>query len=212
MIKIDRLLIKDDQNNLFKIFNILSESDKHKEPYVKICFPKNKFGGALYDVDKSSEIIDNYYKQFKRLNIELIEFTYHYISGVSHFKSKNGHILQIKKLPGIKSKIPINILKIIIFDLDSLHTFNNQIIPGYFIIPNKFNLKQGRIIDIYINQKEDPNIEVGNKEGINYFDKYEFIDNEYGIRITLTDQEFKNKPANNGITFHRPLNPTANFF
>ncbi|MFA6466960.1 MAG: hypothetical protein WCV71_03805 [Patescibacteria group bacterium] len=214
MINLERLFIKDEKNNLFKIFIVLSQSDGRGEPYIKICFPKNKLGGKLYDIDKTSQIVDNYYEQFKYENKNLEEFSYHYVAGLSHFKNKNIHALKLKKLPTIKPEKfikPFLLLKIIIFNLENIKINTKKLEKNDFIVPHIFNHKNGRILHLYLNKKEDNIIyskqDDSDGELVNHINNYEFIDSDYDIKLTITDHEFKNKPLNKGIDFHRPLDP-----
>lgn len=211
MINIEKLFIKDINGNLFKICLLKNLTDKHGEPYLKICLPKKIKEGRLYDINKSSRVLDNYYEQFKYEKKFLSDFTYHYISGVSHFKFKNDHILQLKKLPRIKNDTikPFLLLKIDIFDLPEPHI--KKISKNDFIIQTPFNNKRGRILHVYLNNSDDSIIYDKKNDGdsslVNYIDSYEFIDTVNKVKLTIMDHEYKNKPNNHGIAFHRPLDP-----
>lgn len=214
MINLERLFIRDKQNNLFKIFTLKSLSDSRGEPYIKICFPKNELVGRLYDINKTSQIVDNYYKQFKYEDKNIEEFSYHYVAGLSHFKNKNAHELQLTKLPAIKPRKfikPLLLLKIIIFDLENIKINEKKLEKDDFIVPHIFNPKNGRIIHLYINKREDKIIyrkqDDDDGELVRYINKYEFVDSNYDVKLTITDHEFKNKPLNMGLHFHRPLDP-----
>lgn len=214
MINLERLFIKDKQNNLFKIFTLKSLSDSRGEPYIKICFPKNGLGGRLYDVNKTSQIIDNYYEQFKYENKNLEEFSYHYAAGLSHFKNKNTHELQLKKLPVIKPEKlikPFLLLKITIFDLENTKINEKKLEKNDFIVPHIFNHKNGRILHLYINKQGDDILyskqDDSDRKLVKYINRYEFIDNQYNIKLTIIDHEWKNKPLNKGIHFIRPPDP-----
>ncbi|MFA5830009.1 MAG: hypothetical protein WC843_06000 [Candidatus Gracilibacteria bacterium] len=209
MLELQRLLIKDNQNNLFRILQFGPGLDEKNEPYVKICFPYFD-NTRLYKMDQPGKVKDNLLSEFTPEYISINEFTYHYESGVSHFKFNNSHTKQNKKLPTIKSKVPLHLLTIYIFDLNSVPKFTKKIGKLDFALPNAFNVNNGRMIDIYIRQLTiTPEIE--DKSEINYFDKYEFEDNNLKIGLSLIDYEFKTKPQNTGIIVSRPSDPHAKF-
>lgn len=210
MLELNRLLIKDDQNNLLRILKFGSGVDKYKEPYVKICFPYFKNKVKFYKIKKPGEINDNFLEHLPYEEIKLDEFTYHYVSGVRVLKYANKHIKREEKLPTIESAKSIHLLTVIFFDLNSIPKFQKKTEELDFTLEDKFNEKSGRIVDICLSQtKFAPDIKDRTK--INYFDQYEFIDKDLNVRLSVTDYEFKNKPQKKGIAVNFPENPLEKF-
>lgn len=214
MMNLDRLLIKDEQNNLYKLFTLVSKKDSRNEPFIKICYPKTDGSGVLYDINKTSKITDSYYDQFNREDKDISEFSYHFLKGVSHFKYKINHYLQLRNLPTIKQTGSYNTIlfhTINIFDLKNFEIYKKDTQKHDFILPTIFKEKNGRILHLYLDRM-DEKIVYSEKEDedanlCNHLGTYDFIDTNSNIRLTLIDHEFKNKPLNVGAHYHRPLDP-----
>lgn len=210
MLELQRLLIKDDQNNLFRIFQFGTGIDKPQgEPYIKICFPYFK-SARLYKVDKPKKINDNFFAKLDYEEVKIDEFTYHYQSGVSHLKSSNKPIKQLRNLPKIKAVKAIHLLTMYIFDLSPVPKFEKKLGKFDFILPDKFKIKNGRMLDICLVQT-DVALDLKDKSDINYFNKYEFEDKSFKTGLTLVDYEFRNKPKCDGIFISRPHDTQCKF-
>lgn len=131
-----RIFLKDEANNYYRIFNIANPKDKKGEYYLKIMFPDIKNIRLLTGSNTDKGI----FKQQKPLENGVQEFTYHYRSGVSHFKDAEGHIDQKKNLPTLIIYPALHLVRFIIRQLEPFKIKDSsKITEDDFVLPIKFD-------------------------------------------------------------------------
>ena len=131
-----RIFLKDDKNKYYRICSISNQKDYTGEYYLKIMFP---------DIKGIPLITGHHNKGVVKLGEGLIdgiqEFTYHYRSGISHFKNFNGHIDTKRNMPTLFDHQALHLLRYIIRSLTIFEIQDNSKISSTdFVLPISFGL------------------------------------------------------------------------
>lgn len=191
-LKVQRVLIKDNKGNFYRICNISNPKDRYGEYYVKLIFPEfrgvpllgetnDKYGGVLH-------------VEFVPDGIQ--EFTYHYKSGVSHFKSSSDEYSDQKKnLPKLGDFKGLHLLRFTIFSLDYFEYYpSNKICRGDLVLKHKFN-GLPRVFEMAL--FADPRIIHINVSKDRSLANYDWEIDEKGVYFSISDMEYKKNPKDN---------------
>jgi len=129
-----RIYIQDKEGNFYRLCIFSNWQDKYGEFYLKIMFP---------DLVNVSLITGYHDKGIVELGEKLpngiVEFTYHYRSGVSHFKDLIGEVNRKRNLPTLIEFPALFLLRFVIrstsaFKIKKSPKLNNNdfLIPGHF--------------------------------------------------------------------------------
>ena len=134
-----RVYLKDEKGNYYRIFGIMNEKDSRGEYYVKLVFP---------DVLKIPLVTGKHNKdgvitEINSLPNGVLEFSYHYRSGISHLKDdSNIHIDQKRDIADLHKNPALHLVRLVIRSLDLFKIQNKHVVDdNSFIIPNAFDGK-----------------------------------------------------------------------
>lgn len=131
---INRIYLKDTENNLYRICSFSNWRDKYGEFYLKVMFPDLKNIPLLTGLHDRGVV-----EPGERLPEGIQEFTFHYRSGVSHFKNSSKSVDPKRDLPTLIDSPALSLFRFII---RSTHIFKIQkqskISNNDFILPVNF--------------------------------------------------------------------------
>lgn len=160
------ILLKEDKGNLYRILKISHDKDKYGGNYFKAMIPD--LIGKKINTHKSSKYIKPpdlkaFLSSKRRLNTEVFhEYTYHYESGVAHFKNSKGeHLYQIKNLPKLQDNKFVNFIRFVIHDLSKFKAYKKPITGNDLILELQLN-DFGRLLNLYL--LEDINVKIINND------------------------------------------------
>lgn len=186
---IKRVLIVDENGNYFRICGISNPVDYKGEYYIKVVLPDFKGTPLLAEINgRKGEVVGE-----TRMESDVQEFSYHYKSGVSHFKrSSDNYVDQKKDLPKLSDFNGLHLFRYTIFALDGFKKFpTNKITDNDLILKNKF-VGLPRMLDIAITA--DPNIHYINVSEHKSLSNYQWEMNEKGVYFSISDLEFISVP------------------
>lgn len=194
----NRFIIKNQEGELFRLLGFTIMFDKFHEPFLKVVFPDFKNGSCVAMPEKSdgSKTIQEVYRDgfFAKKEPGLCEFTYHFVNGVSHFKSKNQHKLQIKNQLRLADAQPIHILTLFLFDLSQFKKYQpSKIKAGRdYTLERPFN-DNGMVFDLYLS-KIDSQPKVKSTHDAKVLDHHLFAEESAGLKLTICEAFFAQKP------------------
>lgn len=195
-----RLLIKGGGGNLYRLCRFAYNTDGKNEGYIKFSFPdfKNRQGfSSGIPIDQG-----------------VIEFSYHFEGGVSHFKTTQGNYpLQKKGLIQLKDTTLMHLFSCSIFDLSNLKVFKKQKALHDLELKDNFNKNKGKLIEFYLGHAVKnaivPEIRANHLNCENL--KLHPYSNGK-VRLLIVELDYKKNPEkSNGITIFRPDKPEVSF-
>lgn len=185
------ILLKDDKGNLYRIFKIFHDKDKYGENYFKVMIPD--LIGKQLNTHKTSKYIKppdlkKFFNSKVVLNTdELHEYTYHYESGVAHFKNNQGkRPYQLKNLPKLQENKFLNFIRFVIHDLTKFKIYKKPITKKDLVLKLQLN-GFGRLLNLYL--LEDVNVKIINDdERVALIGSYKI--NVEGTKKYIVIQEF----------------------
>jgi len=184
-LQIRRVIIKDLGGNYYRICNICNPIDKYKEPYLKIMFPDLKYDMFIETSNDAELNITGRKLVSKRIN----EFSYHYINGISHYKSSSKEYYdQGKNLPKLKEKILINILRISIHSISGLKPFNKIKVTNKDLVLNNIFDGNSRCLEFQLSS--DPDIRIINVGPTKQLAIYEWKLDQSETYLCLSDDVY----------------------
>jgi hypothetical protein len=207
-----RILIKKD-NNYYRLFTVIHHFDNHKEPYIKISVPDiQKKQLIIKDVKKYVSPIDqdNLLKDVKGDVINsLHELSYHYQTGIIHFKNiYDRHLYQMKDIPILHNEKFLLVTRLVFNDLSIISEYKKKITSNDIILQLPFN-NLCRLFEIYLH--EDINVRLENdKTELTRIGGYKL--NIQGSNTHILIEEYcysqkKFKPKNIMFSFFLPKDP-----
>ncbi|HLD92148.1 MAG TPA: hypothetical protein VI795_01990 [Patescibacteria group bacterium] len=185
------LFLKNEKGDLYRIYKISHGNDKYGENYFKVMVP-DLIGRKIYTHKTSKYIkppdLKAFFSSKRELNIDLFhEYTYHYESGVAHFKNNRGnHLYQIKNLPVLHENKFLNFIRFIIHDLSRFKVYKGRVTENDLVLELPLN-NLGRLINLYL--LENVNIKIVNDdERVSLIGSYKI--NVEGTSKYLIVQEF----------------------
>jgi hypothetical protein len=132
----------------------MHEVDNHGEPYLKVIVP------SLVSSSTSILKLDHYIHPIEQENLfsklgecqlkQIHELTYHYVSGVAHFKNtENEHIGQSKNGPKLSNNKYILISRLVFNNLEKAKIYEKIVQEDSIVLELPFN-HLGRLFEIYI--------------------------------------------------------------
>lgn len=200
--EMNRVLILGEDKKLRRVCKFGHDKDKKNEGYLKFSFPDLQ-GKLCFSRDVP-------------INEELIEFSYHFDGGVSHFKSRQGgHIKQKINLIKLGDTTLIYLFKYIIYDLDNFKVYRKNIEVNDLKLKDPFNLRKGRVIEFYLGHSKKnaiiPEIRSDHSEYEN-IRLHPYAKEVDDIRLLLVELDFKEKPMEKtGLSIFRPDEPGVEF-
>lgn len=146
--------ITDFNGDKYRLFSIIHKLDHKKEPYIKVVVPSVKDKDCnLYDGETYIQSVDqdSLFSKSGDLQINNIhELSFHYQSGVIHFKnSKNEYIGQVKNKPNLTSSKFMLVTRLVFNNLEKIDKYTKKIKSDSILLPFPFN-NLGRLFEIYL--------------------------------------------------------------
>lgn len=146
-------LVKSDER-IYRLFSIMHEVDSHGEPYLKVIVP------SLISTSTSILELDHYIHPIEQESLianlgdyqveQIHELTYHYVSGVTHFKNTdNEHIGQSKDGPKLTNNKYLLISRLVFNNLEKAEIYEKTVQKDSIVLELPFN-HLGRLFEIYI--------------------------------------------------------------
>jgi hypothetical protein len=159
--RLQRLLLKDINWNIFRICSFWFWLDKYNEEYIKFNFPDLKWTPLFYNSIESK----NHEEQL------INEFSVHIQWWISHFKSSNQKRFY-KKETKLYSKYKefkiIHLFSYTIYDLNHFKFFNKKQTKLDYFLKEIFDKKKWKILEFYLTKVDKkviiPNIDYNNLE------------------------------------------------
>jgi hypothetical protein len=138
-----RLLIKDINGNIFRLFKIGANIDKFGEKYIKLCFPdlhnvNMRFFRKPGGIDKSDLIKGTFIPSFEDSSLGL-EYTFHISNTkiISQFKDTREKRYPLKQL---RSSVPeiAELLSIDLYDLSFFKSFSKKLTSTDILLDHPF--------------------------------------------------------------------------
>ncbi|MCX6726736.1 MAG: hypothetical protein NTY75_02855 [Candidatus Shapirobacteria bacterium] len=186
---IKRVLIVDEFGNYFRICGMSNPIDYKGEYYVKVVLPDFKGIPLLAEINgRKGEVVGE-----SRMESDVQEFSYHYKSGVSHFKrSSDNYIDQKTNLPKLSDFNVLHLFRYTIFSLYGFKQFpRSKITDNDLILKDKF-VGLPRMLDIAITA--DPDIHYINVSEHKPLNNYQWDMAEKGVYFSIGDLEFVSIP------------------
>lgn len=203
---IKNIFIKDQQNNFYRICGISNPTDSRGEKYIKLVFPD------LKDVPLIGETNDALMKITKSelLKEGILEFSYHYRGGVSHYKEpRQKYIDRQYNLPKIDDKGGLHLLILKIHSLTGFKANNkSKIKNGDIVLRHSFNDKSREISFMLL---KDSHFKIKNiKANSKTLKTYKVRINDNKICLGIYDVELMLKPEHlvYGVQLFRYDDPT----
>ncbi len=200
---IQRIIISDSKGKKFRICKFALMKDSRNEDYIKFSFPDLKGKPGIFNDFKNNKTVET------KEDNDMIEFSVHFISGVSHFKSSK----QIRKFrtnsDSIFKENPLmHLMDFIIYDLGHFKEFKNKPQPlDYDKI--KFN-KTGKILEFYISKYSDKNIIIPKNQdyiNIKLVKLHVFDNSDKKYRFLIFERNCIEEHLKTGATIHQKDNP-----
>lgn len=182
---ISRVLIKEGCK-LYRPLSVSFEIDKYSEPYVKFIFPDL----ARMDVEQFSVTDPNADSSVSigKVPRGILEYTYHYIGGVSHFVHKQlKYLNEEKDVPTLHPTYIIKVIRLYIYDIKQLQPFYKKITCNDTVIEEEWN-GNPRILSVYLaHTGPSINLEIAGKNPIRGLQFNTNVDTN--ARLLITDEE-----------------------
>jgi hypothetical protein len=144
----NKLFISDD-TNVFRLLGFEVMQDSHGEHYLKVVFPDLRSSAIHFQQVRTGPPGDLPLGQVDESPLQgITEFTYHYQSGVSHYKAGSTTVLEKRNLPSFQDDQPIHILRLTVFDLEAFSPYTKQRSDKDFIAATPFD-GHGRVFGLY---------------------------------------------------------------
>lgn len=186
-LKIKRIFIKDEQGKFYRICGITNTKDATGEYYVKILFPDQKNIPLIGTTNNEKlEIID-----LEIVGSGVQEFTYHYKSGVSHYKASESEFVDQKRLlPKLSDFKGLFLLRYTIHLIDFLKPYKeSDVSPDDLVLNDIFC---GRSRDFEFGIYADPDIRMTNVGPAKQLKLYVWELDEPNVYMGLCDLEYLN--------------------
>lgn len=206
-----RIFLEDGADNYYRIFNIANPKDKKGEYYLKIMFPDITNIRLL----TGSNADDGIFKKQKPLENGIQDFTYHYRSGVSHFKDAEGHIDQKKGLPTLITYPALHLVRFVVRQLEPFKIKDkSKIAKDDFILPIKFDGRP-RGFEFAISRTTG-GWNIINEVGKEPIQTFKIALEDQNVSFHIADGIWSREPAvemgkNTLFEIFRYENPTSNF-
>lgn len=153
-----RLLLKDENGNLYKLCRIADENDKHGEPYFKLMFVAFQKGATLTrkigmrEIDGRTMSLPDTQQP---IACKVESLTYHYIAGVKHLKTVDGKYLsEHRDFPKLQeADRPVLICRYTLDKFDG-HTESSQGAREEDVVID--NVKIPCILEFFLSYRENP--------------------------------------------------------
>ena len=130
-----RIFIQDDKGNYYRICNVSNSLDSRGESYVKLMFPDIKgipLSAGLHNKGNVTPTTGH--------PNGIHEFTYHYRSGISHFKDGIDKVDQKRNIPTLLNNAALHLLRFTIRTLDIFEVQDvSKVGSKDFVLPNPFD-------------------------------------------------------------------------
>lgn len=189
------IFLKDCYGNYFRICHILNKKDKYGQYFLKISFPDTrKLPLTEMDHDKNHNVTKE-----KFFANKVQEFTYHYESGVSHYKNTEAKYFDQKGLVTKITDFPaLRLLEYSIYKTDLFYFRDKKSVSSNdFVIPYFFDGKARRL-DIVISA--DPDVRMFADPPAEYIDLYRIDIDDPRANIFISDCYWLQEPIH-PITF-----------
>ena len=152
MNKINFLVNSD--NETYRLFSVMHGFDSKKEPYLKIVIPSIKSQSAtLVKTDSYIQPMeqDSLFSKAGDSQVNNIhELSFHYISGVMHFKNaKNEYIGQTRDSERIGNEKFMLVSRLVFNNLEKVDRYNKEIKNDSIVLNLPFN-ELGRLFEVYL--------------------------------------------------------------
>jgi len=193
-----RILISNEKSKFYRICAFSFNKDAEGEDYVKFSFPD------LRNV-KAEKAEDN----------SIMEFTTHFISGVSHFKtSDQQRVHRNESESKFKDSGLIHLVTYTLYDLSHFKEFRKKLNEGDYQIGNIFDPVKGKVLEFYLSRLiEEINIpsnartELANLEWRQF---HPFESRQKNYRMIMIEYDFKQKDRiKSGVSIFRQKNQQA---
>jgi hypothetical protein len=203
-----KIFIKDINGFYYHILSVANPKDSWGEFYLKVAFPGAK-GLQITSADSNEEgMIGNF-----DVTSGITEFTYHYRSGISHFKNKNDYVDPKRNIPTLNKDFALQLFRYTIFLLDVYKPENNPIIINKdFVLPINFD-KKARGLELAISRVKGP-WKVTNTQGDEPVSTYILELEDPNVFFVLSDSVWNRGPMinmeNPSFEIFRYNNPIEN--
>jgi hypothetical protein len=204
-----RVLLRDsDSNFLHRIFSLCIWKDHKNEEYLKIILPDFSENGLIKSKlnEEHRFLVDQISSQGVMESFR--EFSYHFDSGISHFKDNSKHIDQVRSLPKLNESRVLEVCRIGIGSIVSFaEKKDDDLSPDDLILPSPFDGRP-RSLNIYIALKNwSLNIVNSNPDEYSLVGGYSPNITAEGAQVIITDNVIMKQNHVSGIAFLRPDNP-----
>jgi hypothetical protein len=187
-LKKTRIFLKDNDGNHYRICSVSNPKDHKGEHYLKIMFPDIKGVPLLTGIHNRGTVTPG-----ERLAGGVQEFSYHYRSGISHFKDSNDRIDSKKNRPTLITNPALHLLRYIIrsetiFKIQAA----SKITQNDFILPIPFN-GTPRGFEFAISKVAGP-WNVINDQGKDPISTYKFPLDDPNVSFHISDAIWRRPP------------------
>ena len=201
---IKRIFIKNQSGELFRVFGVANPKDSKNEFYIKLIFPyfgKKSVTEVIHDAD--GDTTEGGY-----LN-GLQEFSYHYESGISHYKNHEDTLDQSRTVPTLTFTQPLHLLRLTIFDLKPIDVYEADANNEDIILDHEFT-DVPRAFDIFI--AKDFRIATMADDNAQILKLYSFFISDPSVKMFILDMcWYSRQLLSSPIGIFRFDNPTQPF-
>ncbi len=190
-----RILLRNSENQLFRICAFGFYKDSQGEDYIKFSFPDLKSAPAKNGA-----------------NDLIMEFSTHFHSGISHFKtSEQKRVHRNESGSKFADSELIHLMTYMIYDLNHFKVFTKKTSPNDYQIENIFNPKKGKVFEFYLSKiSEEITIPTKNYEDLTWRLYHPFVNSNY--RMLMVEYDYNDlDPSKNGVTLFRKYDQKENF-
>lgn len=199
---IRNVIVRNTKGDYFRVCSFANLVDRSNEYYIKLLFP---------DIRDIPLIGDTTNEKLKVVKRELMadgvqEFTYHYHSGVAHYKANNAlYVDQAKKLPSLKNSKALHLIHYVIYTLAIFKPVEEKSITEKdILIKDPYN-GMPRTFEFTISS--DPDVRMTNIGPHSLISINTFSLTEPGVYMTICDLEHKTLDTRYIIQLHRDNDP-----
>jgi hypothetical protein len=205
---LQNLIIKDQNKTPFRICKFTLTTDKYNEDYIKFIFPELNKKPARFEDHSSNkvEVIES-----------ITEYSFHFISGVSHFKTSNNRIKRNESAGKFTNSKLLHIITFEIYDLLHFKPYSKND-PLDYTVKKKFESNKGKIFEFYLEPHSDKAIlptTINNSESLENIELINLhpFSKENKYTLVIVEYEFKNlNSANKGVLLYRKYNQSQDYF
>lgn len=207
-LRTNKIFLKDQAGNYYRICSVANPKDYTGEYYLKIMFPDIKDIPLITGEHDEKGVVG----KIGRLPKGLQEFSYHYRSGVSHFKDSSGRVDRETNKPTLFSFPALHLVRFIVRSLALFGVKNgSEITGGDLVLPGVFDGRP-RGFEFVISRLLGWS--VTNEQGKEPIYSYKIILEDPNVSFYIADGIWNRPPIARGDTLFeifRYTNPTENF-